>query len=373
MIHFVQVIFQGKGTAGFIQLLGAPLEPDNGTILVQQVVILFPGDAAAAGGNDSAGQLAQAGKNLRLQSPEVALAVPGEDGGDVHARLLLDEGVGLVHRAAQLFAQGGGQGAFAAGGHTHQDNVLHLAGEHLLNAANLAVRDAAAGEQLAAAPGLGHQHIQAAGTGDAQLLRLQKQGGAGRIVHHIQHSLALGELRQIHRRLAVVGVHAHGGGVGDDPGVGVLIQIVVIVLAAPGDDSDACCPQHFQHRHHRDGGAAAAQHQGLFALNLDAAFFHQAFKAIGVGIVAIEAAVRAADNGVHAADAPGGVRQFGAVGKDSLFVGDGHIDAVPIAVFQKILQLLRLPLKELIIITGKHAVNGRGIAVSQLLSKQTAF
>ena len=153
----------------------------------------------------------------------------------------------------------------------------------------------------------------------------------------------------------------------------MLGQIAVIVLPAPGDDGDAFRPQHFQHRHHRDGGAAAAQHQSLLAPDVNAAFFHQAFKAVGVGIVAIEAAVRAADNGVHAADAPGGVRQFGAVGQNRLFVGDGHVDAVPGAVFQKILQLLRLPLKELIIIIGKHAVNGRGIAVPQLLSKQTAF
>ena len=153
----------------------------------------------------------------------------------------------------------------------------------------------------------------------------------------------------------------------------MLGQIVVIVLAAPGDDSDAFRPQRFQHRHHRDGGAAAAQHQGLPALNLDAAFSHQTLKAVGVGIVAVETAVRAADNGVHAADAPGSVRQFGAVGQDGLLVGDGHVDAVPIAVFQKVLQLLRLPLEELIIIIGKHAVNGRGIAVPQLLSKQTAF
>ena len=150
-------------------------------------------------------------------------------------------------------------------------------------------------------------------------------------------------------------------------------QIVVIVLATPGDDSDAFRPQHFQHRHRHDRGAAAAQHQGLPALNLDAAFSHQTLKAVGVGIVAVETAVRAADNGVHAADAPGGVRQFGAVGQDGLLVGDGHVDAVPIAVFQKVLQLLRLPLEELIIIIGKHAVNGRGIAVPQLLPKQTAF
>ena len=153
----------------------------------------------------------------------------------------------------------------------------------------------------------------------------------------------------------------------------MLDQIVVIVLPAAGNDSDAFRPQHFQHCHHRDGGAAAAQHQGLLAPDINAAFFHQTFKTVGIGIVAIEAAVRTADNGVHAADAPGGFRQFGAIGQDRLFVGDGHVDAVPIAVFQKVLQLLRLPLKELIIIIGKHAVNGRGIAVPQLLSKQTAF
>ena len=214
--------------------------------------------------------------------------------------------------------------------------------------------------------GLGYQHIQPTGTGDAQPLRLQKQGGAGGIVHRIQHALTVREGLQVHRCLTVIGVHAQRGGIDDYPGVGVLLKVIVVILTAAGYDGDAAGPQPFQHRHHGDGGTAAAQHQGLFATDIYAAFLHQALKAVGVGVVPKEAAVRAADYGVHAAYLFSQGAQLPAVGQHSFLIGNGDVYSVPVPVEKEVLQLFRLTLKELIAVVGEHTMDGRGVAVAQL-------
>ena len=281
------------------QLGKAPGQAENGAVLVQQGVVFQPGDAAAAGGENDAGALALLRQDLRFQGPEAIFPRLGEDLRNGHARFFGNEGVGLHHLPAQVPAQGGGHGGLAAAGHTDEDDVPQMAVDGALHPFQNAVVDDGAGELLAGTLGLGHQHGKAAGVGDPQFLRLKDQGRPGGVIDDVQHPLAVGKLPEVHRCGPVAGVHAHRGGVGDDPGVGVAVQVIVVVGAAAGDDGDAG-PQLFQGGLYRDGSAAAAQHQGLFPGGVNAAAADHVEKAVKVCVVAVEGAVRAADDGVDA-------------------------------------------------------------------------
>ena len=226
-------------------------------------------------------------------------------------------------------------------------------------------------ELLAGPLGLGHQHGKAAGVGDPQLLRLEDQGRPGGVIDDVQHPLAVGELPEVHRCGPVAGVHAHRGGVGDDPGVGVAVQVIVVVGAAAGDDGDAG-PQLFQGGLYRDGSAAAAQHQGLFPGGVNAAAADHVEKAVKVCVVAVEGAVRAADDGVDALQLGCRFRQLRAVRHHRLFIWDGDVETVPGPGLQKEVQFLSGDLKEPVVVTGQFVMDHGGVAVAQRFSQQTA-
>ena len=69
-IHVLEVPPQGQGTALLGQLGQLPLQEEDDAVLVEQGIVLRPGDAAAAGSNDQAGQLAQLGQDGGLLGPE---------------------------------------------------------------------------------------------------------------------------------------------------------------------------------------------------------------------------------------------------------------------------------------------------------------
>ena len=195
--------------------------------------------------------------------------------------------------------------------------------------------------------------------GNAQLLRLEQKSRPGRVIHHVHHTGAVRKLSQVHRRLPVAGIHTHRGGVHDELRVGLTVQIAVMVLAAAGDDQHLPgfpLPQH-PAGHHR--GAAASQDQGLLPLGVDAVSLKEPGKTVGVGIVAVDAAVRTAQKGVDAADLPGGVGERVAEEQHALLVGDGHVQALPFSFPQEVFQLLRLPLEEAVGIGAQLGVDLR--------------
>ena len=96
-----------------------------------------------------------------------------------------------------------------------------------------------------------------------------------------------------------MGIHPHRRGVGDDLRVGVAIQIFIVVRAAAGDDGDMSA-QLFQRGLHRNGCTAAAQHQRLLSGGRDPTAAHHIEKAVKIGVVAVQRAVRPADDGVDA-------------------------------------------------------------------------
>ena len=120
------------------------------------------------------------------------------------------------------------------------------------------------------------------------------------------------------------------------------------------------------------GRAAVAEHEHLLPRNVDAAVTHEVLEAEGVGIVAVERAVRPADEHVHAAELLRDRRELGAVRDDRLFIRDGHVERVKIAAGQKCRQSLRRDLIEPVGIVGELRVDGRRIAVAELFAQKSA-
>ena len=106
--------------------------------------------------------------------------------------------------------------------------------------------------------------------------------------------------------------------------------------------------------------------------DVDAAVAHEVLEAEGIGIVAVERAVRPADEHVHAAELARDRRELGAVRDDRLLIRNGHIERVKIAAGQKRRQSFRRDLIEPVGIVGELRVNGRRIAVAELFAQKSA-
>ena len=146
-----------------------------------------------------------------------------------------------------------------------------------------------------------------------------------------------------------MGIHSHRGGVGDDLGVGVAVQMVIIVRTAAGNDGNVSA-QLLQRGLHRDGGPAAAQHQRLFPGGVDAAAADHIKKAEQVCVVAVQRTVRPADEGIDALQFCCRLGQLRTVGHHRLLVGDGDVQAVPAVRAQKGVQVCLGDLKEPVVI-----------------------
>ena len=261
--------------------------------------------------------------------------------------------------------------ALAAAGHTDEDDVLHFPAQAAVDAQYLAVINARAGEHLAAALCLRHEHIQSARTRNAECLRLQQQRRARGVIHHVEHERALRELPQVDGGLADVRIHTDGCGVDDHLRIGVAPEIRVVVLAAAGDDRHARAKLR-EHGLNGCGRAAVSEHERLLPGDVHTAAAHKVFKAEGIGIVAVERAVRPADEHVHTAELLRDRRERGTIRDDRLLIRDGHVERVKIAAGQKRRKRVRRDLIELIGIVRKLCVDGRRIAVAELFAQKSA-
>ena len=165
------------------------------------------------------------------QFPECFLPGPGEDLRDGHSGPLGDQFVSLHHLPAQRFAQSGGHGGFAAAGHPDENDVPQSVVHGALHPLQGFIADHRAGELLAGALGLSHQH------GKARLALGNPQALPPVVAERCGPGYRRGPARlHIEGTAAgppppapLSGIHAHRGGVDDDLGVGVAVQMVVIV------------------------------------------------------------------------------------------------------------------------------------------------
>ena len=170
---------------------------------------------------------------------------------------------------------------------------------------------------------------------------------------------------------ARVRVHTDRRGVDDHARVGVAVEVIIIIRPVAGDDRHMRA-ELLEHGLNGRGRAAVAEHERLLPRNVDAAVTHEILEAEGVGIIAIERAVRPADEHVHAAELLRDRRELGAVRDDRLFIRDGHVERVKIAAGQKRRQVLRRDLIEPVGIVRELRVDGRRVAVAELFAQKSA-
>ena len=250
------------------QLVKVPAQPDHHGVLLHGIPVLRPGHDASSGGDDLAGLLGDLSQSPVLPNPEPLLPFGGKDVWDGAARLFYDLLVHIGQRAAQLLGQRLANGGLSAAGHADEEDVFRLPLQLGGNVGHQFVGQLFALEPLRGRLGLGHQHPQAVAPDEPPALGLEKQLSFGGVINEVKDTLTLGELVQIHGGNSVARVHTHGGGVDDDLGIGVAVQILIVILSGTGDGNDLPCPQLREHRSHRKGGPAAAQHQGFPALHL---------------------------------------------------------------------------------------------------------
>ena len=227
-----------------------------------------------------------------------------------------------------------------------------------MDAQDLRVVDHRIGEHLTAALGLRHEHVQPARARDAEAFRLQQQRRARGVIDDIEHARALRKLPQVDGGFARVRIHTDRRGVDDHARVGVAVEIVVVIRPVAGDDRHVRA-ELLEHGLNGRGRAAVAKHERLLPRDVDAAVTHEVLEAEGVGVVAVERAVRPADEHVHAAELLRDRRELGAVRDDRLFIRDGHVERVKIAAGQKRRQVLRRDLIEPVGIVSELRVDGR--------------
>ena len=153
--------------------------------------------------------------------------------------------------------------------------------------------------------------------------------------------------------------------------VGVAVKILVIIWPVAGDDRHVRT-ELLEHGLNGRGRAAVAEHERLLPRDVDAAVAHEVLEAEGIGIIAVERAVRPADEHVHAAELARDWRELGAVWDDRLLIRNGHIERVKIAAGQKCRQVLRRDLIEPVGIVGELRVDGRRIAMAELFAQKSA-
>ena len=338
---------------------------------MQERVVFRAADAAAAGREHCARALAELGERGRLPRAEGVLSPGGKDVRDRHACRLNDLRVAVEHRAVQPLGEQRRDGALAAAGHADEDDVLHLLPQQAVDAQDLRIVDDRIGEHLTAALGLRHEHVQPARARDAEAFRLQQQRRARGVIDDVKHARALRELPQVDGGFARVRIHADRRGVDDHVRVGVAVKILVIIRPVAGDDRHVRA-ELLEHGLNGRGRAAVAEHKRLLPRDVDAAVAHEVLEAEGIGIVAVERAVRPADEHVHAAEPARDRRELGAVRDDRLLIRDGYVERVKIAAGQKRRQVLRRDLIEPVGIVGELRVDGRRIAVAELFAQKSA-
>ena len=160
---------------------------------------------------------------------------------------------------------------------------------------------------------MGHEHQQAADAGDAAALGLEHESRACRVVDNVDDALERIEPLERAGGIGTVGEHAGGRAVDEQCGIGLLRDVVVVNLARAthGHNDGAQISQH--HTCRGAGATGGTEHEGLLAGNLYAQLLDQTLKTKVVGVVAAQAAVGQARDGVDVTQAAGYIAHAGEI------------------------------------------------------------
>ena len=347
------------------------MEQQGDAVLPQQGEIFRTSDHTAAGGDDQTALFGHIPEYGGFHLPECLFSVLRENILNGFSGIFGNQIVAVNEFPAQCRSQSGAGGAFAAAGHANQGNVHAVLGHLFPNGLNDAVVQLHPLKNLGTPLGLGHQHPQTVYGHGAFFFCLPEKFRFVRVVDQIKGGLQLGEGLQRGDGSAVVGVHAHGSGIDEDLRVIVCVQRGEVDLAFPGDGDNLSGMQIPEHCANGGGNAAVTEQQAGFAGYIHTAVANGVQKAVVIRIVAIQTSIRAADNGIDAADVPGLGRKLGAVGNDGFFIRNGDVDGVKRTGTEKLLQLFRAALEQIVIVAANHFMNLGGETVTQMFSQKS--
>ena len=338
---------------------------------MEKGVVSHLGYTAPAGYQNPAGLLGQGLQSLGFELPENFLPILGKDVHNGLSRKKRNLLVGIQDFSSGFLSQQPSHGAFAASGHANEGDVLQPHRHLTVDFLHALVVDYGAGEAFGCLLGLGNEHPETAGMGNAKGFCIQQELCAGGIIHGVQHPLEVWEVPEVHCRHAVSGIHPKGRGVDNDGSICVAMKILIIIRPGAGDHHDLGA-QLGENPLCGAGCSAAAKNQSFFSCRLNAAFGDQCEKSEIVRIVAPEGSVAAPDNGVHHPQLLGRGGQLVQKGNDRFFVGHGHVDSSEIPVSQKIPDFLRLFFKEGVGVASEKTMDLGRVAVAQGPSQQSA-
>ena len=150
----------------------------------------------------------------------------------------------------------------------------------------------------------------------------------------------------------------------------MAFEVSVVVLSASADDDDPGA-EALENISHRGRNSAVSEYQRLFSVGVDVVSAQHMLKAEDIGVVAVYL-FAAAHKGVDAAGAFCRGRELVAKREDRLFIGDGHVQSVPVAAFDEPFKLVGGKLIQPVFIIREHSVDLRRIAVTELFSDKSA-
>ena len=334
-------------------------------VLVQQRVVLVSRDHAAARGEHQAAALGDVGQLRRLLLAEGRLAALDDKVGARHPQALLEGAIEVDVLVARELGDLLAYTGLARTRHANQRDILLAVGQPLRHIQDALARCNLTGVALDSLCCLCHKHEQAADAGDAVALGLEHQTRTGGVVDNVDDALERIESLERAGSVGAVGEHTGGRAVDEQRGIGLLRDVVVIDLARAthGYDDGSQIAEH--HAGRSASATGGTEHEGFFAGNLNAQLLDKALKTEIVSVVAAQAAVGQACDGVDVAHALGQGTQLVQVFHDGALVGDGHVGAFPFVAGHKGLEVLGLALKTHILQPCELLVDGRGVAVAQ--------
>ena len=199
------------------------------------------------------------------------------------------------------------------------------------------------------------------------------QGRAVRVVDDVDDAFEGGQAGNVHGGGAVARVHAHRGGVDKHLRVRVVaVEGFIVHRALAGDGDDPARAKALAGGAGGERGAAAAEDDGLFAMDLHARALDEGEQAADVRVVGDKRAI-AVDERVGAADALYFPGEDVAEGQHVLFVGDGDVEAAKVPAFEQGAHTLRGEGAEAVLVAADHVVDALGIAVAELFTDEAVL
>ena len=145
----------------------------------------------------------------------------------------------------------------------------------------------------------------------------------------------------------------------------MTVEVLVRVLTRAVDRDRLHAQVGEDHHRGRAGTARASEHDCFLAGELQSEGLHKYLEAVIIRVVAAQAAVGQARDGVDVAHAPGNIGQLVHIGYEIALVRDGDVHALPLIRTDERLELIGFTLELAVVEPGELSIDDGCVAVTQ--------